>query len=193
MVTVPALGGITASCISAWTRHLRRADRAAAPEPIGLSGQSARAAHAQGADANEPANPPCHQRHYRGDWPCHCGRHSGWTTDRRRARQAAGSTHQSRYRDHPKIPGRQLAARASVYPRSIARSVSHLSATNRELRSGNRENAARVRAPHGPGGETFTTRPEAKSRREQKEKEKTAIPTQISISVPKPTNSSEWM
>jgi transposase len=34
----------------------------------------------------------------------------GWTTGRRRARQAAGSTHQSRRRHHPKIAGRQLAA-----------------------------------------------------------------------------------
>ena len=37
----------------------------------------------------------------------------------------------------PKIAGRQLAARASVYPRSITRSVPHLSATGRKLRSGN--------------------------------------------------------
>jgi hypothetical protein len=61
MVTVPALGGITASCISAWAGRLRCADHTAAPERIGRSGQSARAAHAQGADANEPANPSCHQ------------------------------------------------------------------------------------------------------------------------------------
>jgi hypothetical protein len=40
---------------------LRCADHTAAPERIGRSGQSTRAAHAQGADANEPANPSCHQ------------------------------------------------------------------------------------------------------------------------------------
>jgi transposase len=47
-------------CISAWAGHLRPADPAAASERIGLSGQP-RAAYAQGADANEPANPSCHQ------------------------------------------------------------------------------------------------------------------------------------
>jgi transposase len=40
---------------------LCRADPTAAPERIGGGGQSTRAAHAQGADANESANPPCHQ------------------------------------------------------------------------------------------------------------------------------------
>jgi transposase len=39
----------------------------------------------------------------------------------------------NRRRNHSKIAGRQLAVRASVYTRSIARSVSHLSATDREL------------------------------------------------------------
>src|SRR6267378_2980573 len=57
MVTVPALGGITASCISAGAGRLRCANHTAAQERIGRSGQSTRAAHAQGADANEPANP----------------------------------------------------------------------------------------------------------------------------------------
>jgi len=61
MVAVPAFGGITASCISAGAGRLRGADHTAAPERIGGSGQSTRAAHAQGADANEPANPSCHQ------------------------------------------------------------------------------------------------------------------------------------
>jgi hypothetical protein len=61
MVTVPALGGITAGCISAGAGRLRRADSTAAPERIGRGGQSTRAAHAQGADANERANPSCHQ------------------------------------------------------------------------------------------------------------------------------------
>jgi hypothetical protein len=49
MVTVLALRGITTGCLSAWTERLRRADRAAAPERIGLGGQPTRAAHAQGA------------------------------------------------------------------------------------------------------------------------------------------------
>jgi hypothetical protein len=61
MVTVPALGGITAGCLSAGTGRLHRADPTAAPERIGGGGQPTRAAHAQGADTNEPANPPCHQ------------------------------------------------------------------------------------------------------------------------------------
>src|SRR5207253_1010930 len=38
MVTVPALRGITTGCLSAWAGHLRRADRAAAPERISLGG-----------------------------------------------------------------------------------------------------------------------------------------------------------
>src|SRR5271165_3604916 len=54
MVAVFALGGITASCISAGAGRLRCADYTAAPKRIGRSGQSTRAAHAQGADANEP-------------------------------------------------------------------------------------------------------------------------------------------
>jgi len=61
MVTVPAFRGIATGCISARTGHLRRADRAEAPERISFGGQPTRAAHAQGADANEPANPSCHQ------------------------------------------------------------------------------------------------------------------------------------
>jgi hypothetical protein len=61
MVTVSALRGITASSVSAGAGRLRRADHTAAPERIGRSGQSTRAAHAEGADANEPANPSCHQ------------------------------------------------------------------------------------------------------------------------------------
>jgi len=112
-------------------------------------------------------------------------------TGRRRTRQAAGSTHQSRHRHHPKIAGRQLAARASVYPRSIARSVPHLSATDRELRSGNREDAAAVRAPHRPREKTVATRPKTISRRKQKEKEERASRIPSSICVPKPINSWE--
>jgi hypothetical protein len=42
MVTVPAPRGIIAGCISAWAGRLRRADRAAAPERIGLGGQPTR-------------------------------------------------------------------------------------------------------------------------------------------------------
>src|SRR5229473_3169137 len=61
MVTVSALRRITSGCISVWAGHLRRADRTAAPERIGLGGQPTCAAHAQGVDADEPANPPCHQ------------------------------------------------------------------------------------------------------------------------------------
>src|SRR5258707_4503631 len=61
MVTVPALRRITAGCISARAGHLRRANHTAAPERIGRGGQSTRAAHAQGPDANELTNPPCHQ------------------------------------------------------------------------------------------------------------------------------------
>src|SRR5258707_273101 len=61
MVTVPALGGITAGCLSAGAGCLRRADPTAAPERIASGGQPTRAAHAQGADANESANPPRHR------------------------------------------------------------------------------------------------------------------------------------
>jgi hypothetical protein len=61
MVTVPSLRGTTAGCISAWTGHLRRSDRVEAPERISFGGQPTRDAHAQGANANEPADPPCHQ------------------------------------------------------------------------------------------------------------------------------------
>src|SRR6267143_5722056 len=46
MVAVPALRGITTGCLSARTGHLRRADRAEAPERIGLGGQPTCTAHA---------------------------------------------------------------------------------------------------------------------------------------------------
>jgi len=55
MVTVPALGRITAGCLSTGAGRLCRADPTAAPERIGGGRQSTRAAHAQGADANESA------------------------------------------------------------------------------------------------------------------------------------------
>src|SRR5262249_35172925 len=93
--------------------------------------------------------------------------------------QAAGSAHQSRPRDHPKIAGRQPAARASVYPRSIARSISHLSATDRRLRPANREDAVGVRARHRPYRKTVTPRSKTKSSRKKKETEERESPSRI--------------
>ena len=61
MVAVPALCRITAGCLSTGAGRLCPADPTATPKRINSGGQSTRAAHAQSVDANESANPPCHQ------------------------------------------------------------------------------------------------------------------------------------
>ena len=51
----------------------------------------------------------------------------------------------------------------------------------------------RFEARIGPSGQTFATRPEAKSCRKEKEKEERASQSRSSICARKPTNSSGWM
>src|ERR1700692_4114640 len=144
MAAIPALGGIVAGGISTRSRNMRSTGHYPAPRGVGADGGPARAAYAESAEPNEPADSTCDQRHHGDDRAGDCRRHFRGRAGSGGTGQIARRPHQGQRGNDSKVPGGEWATGALVRAATVTPALQNVSTGDRGMRSGSRKPDKRV-------------------------------------------------